>query len=371
MLTITDVFALVHEGPPDFRQTGQRIPIGTRIDVLETAVRDDVTYAHVANHDSGEPLGWMLPSKAQDLAGVFNAAGATHVYLAAAHPVMVYLPARGIARENLEVFMFFHGIGGNYAATTTNKCDGGYVDNTGISADLPQAVDASGRNLIAIGVQAINSRNPEWHDIPPADYKAMLDTVLAYLRVDLQWPQPLEPVRVSLAGHSAGGKALGPAALGLDAGDVTLLDAGYGYDSYQSSWRQLRTWFVTGKPVKQLRIVSKDAPSQDGSVVVDNTRHAQYVELGQDAIRDLATSQQSGDVALEAVDPDPATPRDAGLTLDGGFDLQINGDLQGCLRVFAIVPRAQGTQAHWGVKDETMQATLSAGDANDDFAKLA
>jgi hypothetical protein len=371
MLTITDNIAYVRGGPPDFKQTKATIPVGTRIDVIESKEVNGKTYARIANHDTVVNIGWTLRSNVQDIEEKFKAARATRVYFAAGHYLMVYLPKNGIAPQNLEVFMFFHGIGGDYASTATNKKNGGFVDNTGISADLPGAVDESGRNVVAICVQANNKQDPEWTDIKQSDYKAMVDTVLRHLRADLQLQEALAASSISLAGHSAGGKALGPAALGLDAQDGTLLDAGYGYDSYQSSWSQLRMWFVNGKGVKQLRIVSKDPKKQAASIAVENTRHMQYVELGRDKIRALAASLQLGPVDCPTVDADSDTPREAGMTLDDGYDLQINGKLQASLRVFAIDPQADGVKAHWGVKDEAMLATLSAGDADDDFAILA
>lgn len=371
MLTITDNKALLRSGPPHFQSADKTIPPGTRIDVLETAASGGKMYVRVRNRDTGEALGWTLRSNAQDLREKFLAARANHVYYAGDHYLVVYLPANGIAPPDVDIFMFFHGIGGDYATTSTNKQNGGFADNTGISADLPGTVSEAERNVIAICVQANNKDSPEWSAITPDQYKGMADAVLAYLRVDMNLSVPLRPATVSLAGHSAGGMALGPAALGLDAQDVTLLDAGYGYGTYQSSWNQLREWFVTGKPVKQLRIVSKDTRKTGSTIENANTRHVQYVELSQGTLTTLANARATGTVVCRTAGPDETTGREADMTLDGGFDLLVDGALQGSLRVFAIDPEASGSKAHWGVKDEAMLAAISAGPVSDEFGASA
>lgn len=369
MLTITDHNARVRGGPPGFVATQRTIPAETRIIVLEEQTAGGQTYLRVSDRDSGMPLGWTLRSNAEDLDQTFKAARAAHVYRAKGYNLMVYVPQDRALESEVDVFVFFHGNGGDFATTRTNKAFGGYADNTAISADLPAAVTASDRNVIAIGVQANNKDHPEWRTIAPAQYAAMVDSVLRHLRVDLALPRPFVVSAVSLAGHSAGGMALGPAAMGLDAQDVTLQDAGYGYDSFQASWSQLRQWFVSGNEdghVKQLRIISKDHLA--GADDVNNTLHVHSAELSRSTILALAQSLHPGKVVTcPAVAQDKATPRDAGMTLLGGFDLLVDGQARGRVRTFAVDLETAGGKAHWAVKDETMVAAISAGDADDEF----
>jgi hypothetical protein len=200
----------------------------------------------------------------------------------------------------------------------------------------------------------------------------MVDDTLSKLSQDMGLADKLQKGNVSLAGHSHGGAALGAAGVGLGANDITLQDAGYGW--YGSSWKQLEQWFVTGTPVKHLRVISKDAPDAKDKThaasSVGNTRSVLHSGMARADVMRVAKEHKLPNPEVEPVDGDKATARDGGMTLDGGFDFKIDGKLQARLRIFSIdpqLPKGSPGGKHWGVKDETMAASMRANNADDDF----
>lgn len=363
-ITITDPTAYIRTPPPALQSTQQKIPVGTRVDVLQEQTVGGRKFIEVKDHDTGKVIGWTARTNGEDLNQKYAAAGAPHVYNVNGYDLLVYT-SPDLKPPTADVFMFFHGDGGDYTSRKTNVKDGGYEDNTAISAHVPEGVAQSGRNMVAILPQAKTKKSPEWATLTPAAYAQMVDQVLPRLSRDLGFQETLHKGSVSLAGHSHGGAALGAGAVGLDASDVTLQDAGYGW--YGTSWQQLREWFVTGKPRKHLRIISTDPESTKGAI--GNTRNVTQTGLAQSDVKQVAASHKLK-AEITPTPGDKKTARDGGMTLDGGFDLTIDGQPQGSLRIFTLKPKLPpGSKggAHWGVKDQSMAATMRAGEADDDF----
>lgn len=302
-------------------------------------------------------------------------AKASYVVRAGGKDVMVFLPPKGLpAGGAVNVFMFFHGMGGDYAAAkgvTDARSDTGH-DNAALAADIPGAIAAAGDT---IGVCPAGGANP-WNDVKPGQYRAMLEETLAQLAQELGTP-PLTVGRVSLAGHSAGGKALGGAATEIDAtalnvSDVTLEDAGYNFDSYQASWRGLREWFCLGDAPKTLRVITKDRAGGTHGVVEQGRQFAAdgIAAFAKERGLNLTTTPVAGD----------ATVREGGMTLLGGLDLHKDGAPQGRLRIFGVAvadslpgDAAAGKDpvAHWKVRNRSMKAAVLAGADADHFGTAA
>lgn len=360
ILTITDPAAFIRTPPPELKSTPGKIPPGTRVAVLDEQTVQGRKYIHVKNQDTGEEIGWTAASNGADLKQKYAASGAQHVYNVNGMDLVVHTTP-DLKPPSVDVFLYFHGIGGNYASKKTRKQEKqGYEDNPSLGAEVPEGLAQSGRNMVAIFPQG--QYRPEWASLTPAKYAQMIDHVLPRLSRDLGLAEPLQKGHVSLGGHSMGGTGLGPAAIGTDADDVTLHDAGYGW--YDNSWTQLREWFVTGKPAKNLRVISNASVSTIDRD--DNTLNMTKHNLAAKDVMATAKQHNIKGAQVTPVQPDKKTKRDGGMTLDGGFDLTIDGQLQGSLRIFGM---NHGKADHWGVRDQTMAATLRAGDASDEFGK--
>src|SRR5262249_29112595 len=138
------------------------------------------------------------------------------------------------APRGVDVFLFFHGRAGDYSAN--KKADAkDKTDNPALAADMKNAAAQS--HVIAICPQGktLNVEN-EWATMDAASYQDLVRTTLARLGPDLGLKRPLQPRAVSVAGHSAGGAAIGGAAAATDATDVTLQEAGYGGGAWNRSW---------------------------------------------------------------------------------------------------------------------------------------
>jgi hypothetical protein len=135
-------------------------------------------------------------------------------------------------------------------------------------------------------------------------YAQLVEQSLRQLSTDLG--TPLTAGTISLAGHSAGGSALGEAAeqLGDAVHDVTLQDGGYGSEAFLASHEKLVHWLLTGKVEKTVRVITHGDPDKvsEGKVL----RHYLNVTDLQKAAADLkfagvTVTSEPGDNAARSV----------------------------------------------------------------------
>jgi hypothetical protein len=370
VLTITNGNSMLRSGPPTFASLGTKIPQGTRVEVLEEKTVNGKTYIRVMDHDTGTELGWTTKSNSEDLDKKYAAAGASFNYHVDGLDLLVFLPKDGLKKTNVDVFMFFHGRGGDFTTTKTHTPGTNeYADNPAISAKIPDAVSKSGG--IAICPQGKQFKvDIDWGNIAAGGFKKMVDTTLTRLSADLdRTDKPLTAGNVSLAGHSAGGNAMGQAALDTGATDVTLQEAGYGFTN---SWKKLRDWFLLGQAPKTMRVITqnngnrhatrtlvKDATRQDGKYVPGGTfSAAEIVSYSKQLVKEgklpgpVTVQEFKGDGKAEAGD----------IVLERGFRvLRSDGSLQGSLRLYHL---ADEKADHWAASSQTMESTMTAGAAD-------
>lgn len=187
--TITNPEAIIRDGPPTFKPTRAKpLPIGTRVDVLDTQSLGKQTFVNVAEHGTGNVLGWTSNQNLGDVQ--YAKAAASFVYTAKMKPrkghadmlpVMVYVPPNFDGKDT-DVVLYFHGDAANYTASTSNNYES---ENPALGMNLP-GVAAGGKKLIiapqgnewAIGNQY---RKSPWDTLQPGDYETIVQTALANL----------------------------------------------------------------------------------------------------------------------------------------------------------------------------------------------
>lgn len=399
--TITDPEAIIRDGPPKFKPTGAKpLPVGTRVDVLDTQSLGKQTFVNVAEHGTGNVLGWTSNQNLGDVQ--YAKAAASFVYTAKMKPrkghadmlpVMVYVPPK-FDGKNADVVLYFHGDAANYTASTSDNYDS---ENPALGMNLP-GVAAGGKKLIiapqgnewATGNQY---RKSPWDTLQPGDYETIVQTALTNLQDDLKLPA-ISRGSFSIAGHSGGGKALGQAAQDLDKSgsgvtDVTLVEAGYGGGedakgnadgSFAKSFQLVREWLLTGKREKVLRIMTK--ASSTGS----DTRHAfentaaenkagdRIAVLGVEGVTNAIKAKGlDSKLHADATEVKDTVKRSGGMQLTRKIVVShtAGGKPQGTIYVFFMAdpPRGKGVDTHFGVRDATITDIASGGGTGDDFAK--
>jgi hypothetical protein len=158
-----------------------------------------------------------------------------------------------------------------FADYGSNKVNGFRVgaDNPALGAHFADALASSGRNAIVIGTEAPGSKSgrawPYWEKVA-GKYRQIFDDIMGQLQTDLT--QGFTVNRVQVAGHSAGGKAIGRAAaeLGDLVTDVDAQDSGYGSSSagaFGGSYVKLREWLLSGtaEHPRTLRVLTQNKPN--------------------------------------------------------------------------------------------------------------
>ncbi len=366
VLTITDGNAYLRSGAPTFAPLKSKITQGTRVDVLEESVVGGKTYIRVQDHDTGAELGWTAKANAVNLDKKYKPASATHVYNVGGHDILVFMPKDGLKKTNVDVFMFFHGRGSDYSTTQTHAKSKGFDDNPAISANIADAVSKSGGIAICPQGHGFKVEN-DWGAIGAGGFQKMIDTTLAHLSTDLGMSEkPLTAGNVSLAGHSAGGNALGQAAQDTGATDVTLQEAGY---NFTNSWTKLRDWFMLGQSPKTMRVVTqnngnrhatrtllRDAQKVDGKPVpAGKFNPKEIVDYSKQLVKD---GKLQGPVKIEEFQGDGKV--EAGdIVLERGFRvLRSDGSLMGSLRLYHL---ADENADHWAAATQTMESSMTNG----------
>ncbi len=371
-LTITNGNAILRGGPPGFDDLGSKIPPGTRVDILEESGKGNSAYIRVKDHDTGNELGWTWKKNTENLDKKYKNSNASYTYHVNGHDLTVFLPKEGLKDSKVNVFMFFHGIGGDYTTDKTHAVNGGYEDNPAIAAKMTEAVSNSGS--IAICPQGNNpgSVTSEWAAIKAGGFQAMLSQTLKHLSADLgMTEQPLTAGNVSLAGHSAGGSALGQAALDTGATDVTLQEAGYGSNSFKKSWKKLRDWFLMGQGPKSMRVITQNNGNRHATrkpvAKGGEFSASEIVNYSKELVK---AGQLPGPVTVEEMIGDGKV-EEGGIVMERGFRvIGSDGKLIGSMRLYHM---EDAEADHWAAASETMESSMTSGKkdqaADEDYMK--
>lgn len=346
--TINNAEAALRGGAPDFKSLGKTIPKFTSVQIVEEVTNDKGVYVRVKNSDTGAELGWTKKENVTGIQDFYQPAKASYTYHIGGYDMLVFVPKGIESATNPNVFLFFHGNGGDYSTSKTHT-PGTYEfkDNPAISANMNDAVANSGS--IAICPQGHHEKmSTEWGGITADQFKGMVDQTLAQLSGDLgRADKPIKAGAVSVAGHSAGGAALGKAALGTDATDVTLQDAGY---NFSNSWKSLREWFFDGTEPRTVRVITRPKAG-DTHTLIDSGGYFDKSQITAYA------SKIGHKVTVEEFKGDGKTVEDGGIKLVRGYRVyRKDGSLQGSLRYYE---RASGD--HWAASSGTMEASMTSG----------
>jgi len=400
--TITDAAAFIRTDPPAFARTQDKIPVGTRVDVVDTKITTKGTFVNVVEHGTGKVFGWTAQSNLGEFQ--YAKAGAKFVYEAkvtpgAGHPdslpVMVYLSPT-FDGTTADIVVYFHGDAADYSADTANNYD---RENPAIGMDLKAAMKGSNQIIIAPQVNVLGGdmKSP-WNTLGAGDYESIVKTVLTNLQADLGLKTAIPRGTFSIAGHSGGGKALGQATKDLDptgsgVADVTLVEAGYGGGEgdggvFSKSFLLARDWLLEGRPGKVMRVITKaTSVGADTRHAIENNPHPDpddptKTEAGRIPVLGLAGVKKAIkdkrlDADLQADQTDIASdPK----TRTGGMQLirtivvsrkkdPDKGKVQGTIFVFLMnkPPRDPGVDKHFGVRDATIRDIVSGRGKGDTF----
>jgi hypothetical protein len=401
--TVTNLQAVVREGPDDFKSTGATIPVGTRVDVVETRSAKSGTFVKVAEHGTGKDLGWTSRDNLGD--AQYAKAAASFVYMARVKPreghrdqlpIMVYVSEGFDGTKAADIVLYLHGDAADYSVGTSDN----YTrENPAIGMHLKGGPAGSNRIVIAPQVNEWHGKAAAddkrmaspWHTLQAGDYETIVGTSLANLKEDLKLTGPIARGGFSIAGHSGGGKGLGQAVqdlAGSGAGvkDVTLVEAGYGGGEdakgspdgkFAASFQMVRGWMLDGPPGKVLRVITK------ATTAGDDTRHAienaptdkagRVPVLSLEGVRHAITAKGL-DGELQAVE---STAKDT-VSRTGGMQLvrtitvthKTGGAVQGTIYVFLMAdpPRDKDkVDRHFGVRDATIDDIASSQGKGADF----
>jgi hypothetical protein len=406
--TITNSNAILRGDPPDFKSMGTTLPVGARIDVVETQIsakRPKGTFVKVAEHGTGKELGWTSQANLGDVQ--YANAAASFVYVATVKPrpghagtlpVMVYVPPKYDGTNKTDVVLYYHGDAANYTAAKANDYTS---ENAAIGMNLPgltlganQIVIAPQGNEWTDGGKAVFAKSP-WHTLQAGDHETIVQTVFTNLKDDLKLTGAIPRGIISIAGHSGGGKALGQAAKDLDntkkdggVRDVTLVEAGYGGREnkkgeadgvFAQSFQMVRDWLLEGNPDKVLRVLTK-APSAgtDTRRAIESTKRQEaagsIAVLGLTGVRNAIKAKgRQDELQAEAteVETDPKT-RTGGMHLIRTIVVsRKDGTTQGTIYVFLMIdpPRDKKVvDTHFGVRNATIADLVAGQGKGSDFA---
>ena len=396
---VTDPEALIRTDPPDFKPTGASIPVGTRVDIVDTKTTAKGTFVNVVDRATGKVFGWTAESNVGYAKAAANFVYEAKVKPGAGHtdtlPVMVYLSPT-FDGTTADIVVYFHGDAADYSADTASNYK---RENPAIGMDLKAAMKGSNQIIIAPQVNVLggNMKSP-WNTLGAGDYESIVQTVLTNLQSDLGLKAAIPRGTFSIAGHSGGGKALGQATKDLDptgsgVADVTLVEAGYGGGEgdggvFSKSFVLARDWLLEGRPGKVMRVITK------ATSVGTDTRHAiennprpdpddpKKTEAWRTPVLGLAgvkkaLKDKKLDADLQADQTDiAADPK----TRTGGMKLirtivvsrkkdPDKGKVQGTIFVFLMKdpPRDKGVDTHFGVRDATIRDIVSGRGKGDTF----
>jgi hypothetical protein len=400
--TVTDLKAYVREGPDDFKPTSATIPVGTRVDVVETRSVKSGTFVKVAEHATGKDLGWTARTNLGD--AQYARAAASFVYMAQVKPregyrdrlpVMVYVSEGFDGKKAADIVLYLHGDAADYSVGTSDNYE---RENPAIGMHLRGGPAGTNRIVIAPQVNEwhgkaasddVHMASP-WHTLQAGDYETIVRTSLTNLQDDLKLKSPITRGGFSIAGHSGGGKGLGQAVQdlkGSGAGvkDVTLVEAGYGGGEdakgtadgpFATSFQTVRDWMLDGPSGKVLRVITKatSAGSDTRHAIENRAKDApdRIPVLSLDGVRH-AIKAKGLDAELKAAE---STAKDT-VSRTGKMELvrtitvthTTGGAVQGTILVFLMgdPPRAKGVDTHFGVRDATLDDIASSQGKGADF----
>ncbi|MEK6337405.1 MAG: DUF4157 domain-containing protein [Acidobacteriota bacterium] len=394
--TITDRNSIIRDGPPNFKETGKKLVVGQRVDIIETQTTTRGTFVNLVEDGTNKALGWTSNINLGDVQ--YEQAKANFVYMAQIKPrdgydsdqlpVMVYLPPNFDGKK-ADVLIYFHGDAADYSAGIANNYD---RENPAIGMDLSGVAGGANRIIIAPQVNEKARMKSPWNVLHAGDYESIVQTVFKNLESDLKLGTAISRGSFSLAGHSGGGKPLGQAAEDLDqtgggVTDVTLVDAGYGGGEdkagspdggFAISFQMVRNWLLTGKREKVLRIITKaSSPGADTRHAVENrpaetTAGDRIAVLGVVGVTNAIKAKGlDGTLKADATEITDTVKRTGGMQLIRKIVVsnKADGKNQGTIYLFLMAnpPRGKDVDTHFGTRSATIGDIASSGSKGDDF----
>lgn len=177
--------------------------------------------------------------------------------------VYVSVPPGGV-KGSVEVFLFLHGM---YAHEAPRKDMPIKDPNPEEAMNLAGAMANTKRNLVTLApIARMSGDYPQWKDLEQDSdgYTRLIHGAIAKLPDDAH-DGDITVGSISIAGHSAGGQALGEAADQLkdQIHDMTMEDGGYGDNqkkypgshAWKDSHAKVVHWLLTGQTEKLLRVL--------------------------------------------------------------------------------------------------------------------
>ncbi|HEU4731281.1 MAG TPA: hypothetical protein VFT22_25480, partial [Kofleriaceae bacterium] len=192
--------------------------------------------------------------------------------------VYVSVPPGGVTGA-VEVFLFLHGM---YAHEAPRKDMPIHDPNPEEAMNLAGAMANTKRNLVTLApIAKMVGDYPQWKDLEQNNdgYKRLILGAIANLPADAH-NGDITVGSISIAGHSAGGQALGEAAeqLGDQIHDMTMEDGGYGDNTkkhpgahaWKDSHAKVVQWLLSGKTDKLLRVLLHGEDNHGEGHVLDS-----------------------------------------------------------------------------------------------------
>jgi len=345
----------------------------------QAAPKTAPTPAHVATSTPARTAKSSVATPVHGPAAVSNTLGSTNAMRAAtAAPVLangsavhkvyelpdlpsvhVFVPPGGV-KGAVEVFLFLHGKFAHHSGDPHPEED----------MHLAQAMAQTNRNLVTLAPAAqLGGKDGEWPMWAKlagqghTGYKQIIAQSLERLSAELQ-PKPDPPVTlgsVSIAGHSAGGTALGEAADQLrdSIHDMTMQDGGYSGGAFDASHAAVIKWLLTGETDKTLRvIVHGNINTQSEGQVLKSNLNPKAIESAAKALhlKEVTVSTENGNQDPRSVE---------GMYLD--HRLHVHG--LKALRTVSVfnMPKERGFKGHMNVRDKTTEHLITEG-RDTDFA---
>ena len=290
-------------------------------------------------------------------------------------PLLVYPPADIDTSETppkVDIFVFFHGMRATYQEGTKTQAGQGW-EPIAVWTQLKEAIGASGRLGIAPQAPATwvfsnddkvwKSSTAQWYEaLGKVGFDGLINIALDGLSKDLGLTTPLAAGAIHVAGHSAGGQGI-IRATSHDAGattfsdqiqDLTLQDAGYGFDH----WDHMMDWLLDGSPGKTVRVLVSDAEQKRTRRVVKDWLNVSRINL---SIKKKKKTEELEAVDVPVLKPEDQKPRPGGFVLESELIIKskTGGDDQATIVVF-FSPGGK----HYSTASASMAAAAAAGPQN-------
>jgi hypothetical protein len=288
-------------------------------------------------------------------------------------PLLVYPPANIDTTKTppkVDIFVFFHGMRAPYQEGTTTQAGQGW-EPIAVWSQLKEAMDASGRLGIAPqapGTWAFSDDDKVWKRSTAQWYEALgkvgfdglINIALERLSKDLGLTTPLAAGAIHVAGHSAGGHGIiratshgaGAKTFSDQVQDLTLQDAGYGFDH----WDHAMDWLLDGSAGKTVRVLVSDAQQKKTRRVLKDWLNVSQINQ---SIKKKKKTAELEAVNVPVTRPEDQKPKPGGFVLES--ELIIKNKKSGGADQGTIVVFFSPGGKHYPTATASMAAAAAAG----------